>query len=63
MEGVRRIDVATRVVTKLAGGRNQNRGYADGEGTNAKFAQCMGVGVDSAGAVAIVVSATLHTRA
>ena len=53
---LRRVNVSSGAVTTLAGSPTQSSGHADGVGTAASFYYPYFVALDSAGAVAIVVS-------
>lgn len=53
---VRRIDLATNIVTTLAGSPFQAPGNADGFSVLASFSNPAGISVNSAGTIAIIVS-------
>ena len=54
---LRLVNVSTGLVTTLAGNSTQSTGHADGAGTAASFDCPVGVSLNSAGTLAIVVSA------
>lgn len=52
---IRIVDVASGLVTTLAGSTSQTYGHADGAGTAATFYNPIGIAMDAAGTFALVV--------
>ena len=53
---LRRIDLASAMVTTVAGSLTQGTGYSDGTGTAAKFNNPKTISMDAAGTFALIVS-------